>query len=126
MTNVSGEESIVWKLAKILSVKTYQTEYNKLYEALDEYPLLQYRMELFSKKIFVNSETVYKELVRHRLKLRWQIMRIYRNRNMIVHSGEHMPYLNVILGNLHYYVDAMFDILIEYYHLGFEDNHNVF
>lgn len=126
LTNVSGEESIVWKLAKILSVKTYQTEYNKLYEALDEYPLLQYRMELFSKKIFVNSETVYKELVRHRLKLRWQIMRIYRNRNMIVHSGEHMPYLNVILGNLHYYVDAMFDILIEYYHLGFEDNHNVF
>lgn len=126
LTNVSGEESIVWKLAKILSVKTYQTEYNKLYESLDEYPLLQYRMELFSKKIFVNSETVYKELVRHRLKLRWQIMRIYRNRNMIVHSGKHMPYLNVILGNLHYYVDAMFDILIEYYHLGFEDNHNVF
>jgi hypothetical protein len=45
---------------------------------------------------------------------------------MIVHNGEHMPYLNVILGNLHYYIDAMFDVLIEYYHLGFEHNHNIF
>lgn len=126
LTHISGEEQLVWKLAKILSVKDYQADYDKLFQLLNEYPLLQYRMEYFSKKIFVDSKSVYNELVRHKTKLRWQIMRIYRNRNMIVHNGEHMPYLNVILGNLHYYVDAMFDLLIEYYHLGIENNHNVF
>ena len=45
---------------------------------------------------------------------------------MIVHNGEHLPYLNIILGNLHYYVDAMFDALIEYYHMGIESNRIIF
>ena len=53
-------------------------------------------------------------------------MRIYRNRNMIVHNGEHMPYLEIVLGNLHYYVDAMFDVLIEYYHMGIANNRIIF
>ena len=37
-----------------------------------------------------------------------------------------MPYLNIILGNLHYYVDTMFDVLIEYYHMGVENNRIIF
>lgn len=126
LSSIAGEEQPVWKLAKILSVKDCQEDYDKLYHLCEEYPLLQYRMEYFSKKVFVNSESVYKELVRHKAKLRWHIMRIYRNRNMIVHNGEYMPYLNVILGNLHYYIDAIFDLLIEYYHLEIEHNHNIF
>ena len=126
LSSIAGEEQPVWKLAKILSVKDCREDYDKLYHLCEEYPLLQYRMEYFSKKVFVNSESVYKELVRHKAKLRWHIMRIYRNRNMIVHNGEYMPYLNVILGNLHYYIDAMFDLLIEYYHLEIEHNHNIF
>lgn len=126
LTHVSGEEQLIWKLAKVLSVNDFQADYDKIYDLLDGYPLLQYRMEHFSKKVFANSKSVYEELVRHRSRLKWQIMRIYRNRNMIVHNGKHMPYLNIILGNLHYYIDALFDLLIEYYHLGVEHNHNVF
>lgn len=126
ISNIKGEEQVVWKLAKLLSVNDYQKEYNALYELLEEYPLLQYRMDNFSKKIFFDSRSGYEELIRHKQKVRWQIMRIYRNRNMIVHNGEHMPYLNIILGNLHYYIDAMFDILIEYYHLGIKRNQYVF
>ena len=123
---VRGEEQDIWKLAKILSNDDFKECYTELYERLKEYPLLQYRMEKFSKKIFVDSKSVYEELKRHKQKLKWQIMRIYRNRNMIVHNGEHMPYLNIILGNLHYYIDAMFDLLIEYYHLGIERNQHIF
>lgn len=37
---------------------------------------------------------------------------------MIVHSGSYMPYLSIIIENLHFYVDVLFDTLIEYYHLG--------
>lgn len=106
------------KLALVLGVKAQEESYNELKNMLEEYPILQYRMELFSKHIFCNSKTVFEELMRHKEKLKWQIMRIYRNRNMIVHNGEHMPYLEIVLGNLHYYVDAMFDVLIEYYHMG--------
>ena len=30
------------------------------------------------------------------------------------------------MGNLHYYVDAMFDVLIEYYHMGIANNRIIF
>lgn len=126
INELEGKEQSVWKLAKILSVEKFQEAYRELYNLLEEEPILQYRMEYFSKKIFVDSESVYEELKRHKQKLKWQIMRIYRNRNMIVHNGEYMPYLNIILGNLHYYVDAMFDLLIEYYHLRIESNKYIF
>lgn len=126
LSNIRGSEQVVWKLAKVLSVDDYWKDYDVLYDLLEEYPLLQYRMENFSKKIFVNSKGVYEELIRHKQKVRWQIMRIYRNRNMIVHNGQYMPYLNIILGNLHYYVDSMFDLLIEYYHLGIKQNQYIF
>ena len=114
------------KLAFILGLKAQEENYNELKDMLEEYPILQYRMELFSKHIFCNSKTVFEELMRHKEKLKWQIMRIYRNRNMIVHNGEHMPYLEIVLGNLHYYVDAMFDVLIEYYHMGIANNRIIF
>ena len=123
---IAGDEQNVMKLAKILAVSDFQEVYDKLFCMLEEYPILQYRLELFSKHIFLDSKTVFEELIRHKQKIKWQIMRIYRNRNMIVHNGEHLPYLNIILGNLHYYVDAMFDALIEYYHMGIECNRIIF
>ena len=126
LPDVSSDEQPVCKLARIMCVESYKESYTKLFSRLDEYPLLQYRLKRFSENILVDSQSVYIELIRHRTKIRWQIMRIYRNRNMIVHNGNHMPYLHVILGNLHYYVDAMFDVLIEYYHLGIERNQTVF
>lgn len=126
MKNIDIKEQEILKLAAILSLDEYKDKYHELFVALEEYPLLQYRMERFSKHIFQNTASIYEELNRHKKKVKQQIMRIYRNRNMIVHDGKHMPYLEIILGNLHYYVDSIFDVLIEYYHLGFEQNKSIF
>lgn len=126
LSDVSGDEQPACKLAKIMCIDSFTSSYSKLLTMLDEYPLLQYRLKRFSTIVFKDSKSIFDELTRHRAKIRWQIMRIYRNRNMIVHNGNHMPYLYIILGNLHYYVDAMFDVLIEYYHLGIERNQSVF
>ena len=126
LLNVDGDEQHTIKLLKILALKKYGAKYNLLFDMLHEYPLLQYRIELFSKHIFVNSKSVFNELYRHKQKVKWHIMRIYRNRNMIVHDGKHMPYLDIILGNLHYYIDALFEVLIEYYHIGITRNKTIF
>lgn len=123
---IEENEQNPMKLGLVLGVKAQEENYNELRNMLEEYPILQYRMELFSKHIFCNSKTVFEELMRHKEKIKWQIMRIYRNRNMIVHNGEHMPYLEIVLGNLHYYVDAMFDVLIEYYHMEIANNRIIF
>ena len=39
-------------------------------------------------------------------------MRIYRNRNLIIHNGESMPYLNLLIENLHSYVDDFLNYIL--------------
>ncbi len=39
-------------------------------------------------------------------------MRIYRNRNMIIHNGENMSYLSLLIENLHSYVDDFISYVI--------------
>lgn len=112
------ELDIVERFALLLSLNENVDCLNEIINSLSDYPLLIYRLELFSQKVFINSKTIYEYLQRHRKRIRWHIMRIYRNRNMIVHSGSYMPYLSIIIENLHFYVDVLFDTLIEYYHLG--------
>ena len=47
-------------------------------------------------------------------------MRIYRNRNMIVHDGSHFPYIELVVQNLHFYVDNLIDTINYYVGKGYE------
>lgn len=114
------------KLAILLSVKDYKLELNHLLSELTKNPLIKYRVEYFSNEVFKDTKAIYDYLINHSNRLRWQIMRIYRNRNMIVHSGVYLPYIEVILENLHFYVDTLFQTLIEYYHIGMTDNESIY
>jgi len=108
----------VEKFALVLSLKEFSHILTALKESLSECPLLKYRITYFSDFVLVDSKSIFEYLKRHEKRIRWHIMRIYRNRNMIVHNGSYMPYRNIIVENLHFYVDVLFDTLIEYYHLG--------
>lgn len=102
-----GEEE---KIAAILVLNKYRAEKLSLINALDFYPLLQYRLEQYSA-ILSNRLRLKEYLIAHRKRLFWHIMRIYRNRNMIVHDGSHFPYIDVIVQNLHHYVDSLIDTI---------------
>lgn len=78
--------------------------------AVNEYPLEVHKIELLSD-VFSSPEKMKNYLIRHSNRLRWQIMRIYRNRCMIVHNGSHSNYIDSIVENLHYYVDELFDYI---------------
>lgn len=108
----------VERLALLLSLDTYRTELTELSNSLTDTPLLVYRIKQFSEHILRDSQSIYKYLKRHEKRIKWHIMRIYRNRNMIVHNGSSMPYRDIIIENLHYYVDVLIDTLIEYYNIG--------
>lgn len=112
------ELDMVERLVLLLSLNENADLLDEVINALCDYPLLVYRLKLFSQHVFIDSKSIYDYLQRHKKRIRWHIMRIYRNRNMIVHSGSYMPYLSIIIENLHYYVDVLFDTLIEYYHFG--------
>ena len=98
------------KIAAILVMDKYQAEKESLINALNFYPLLQYRIEQYSE-VLSNRLSLKEYLVAHRKRVFWHIMRIYRNRNMIVHDGSHFPYIDVIVQNLHHYVDSLIDTI---------------
>lgn len=114
------------KFALLLALEEYAPLRTNVIEALIDYPLLVYRVNNFSEIIFENSKSIYDFLKRHEKRIRWHIMRIYRNRNMIVHNGSYMPYVNMIAENLHFYVDELLDVLVEYYHIGITNNSSIY
>ncbi len=114
------------KFTLILSLEKYKDKLLKIHDSLSEYPLLQYRMTFYSKCVFKNSVSIFNYLNNHRNRIRWHVMRIYRNRNMIVHNGSYMPYRDSIVENLHFYIDALIDLLIEYYHLGIINHESIY
>ena len=78
---------------------------------LSTYPLEVFKINKYSQ-ILSNPETMKENMRRHSRRVRWQVMRIYRNRCMIVHDGSHLPYISNIIENLHFYVDSMLDFMI--------------
>lgn len=110
----------------LLSVNQYETEFNTLLDLLSNFPLLQYRIRFFKYEVLKNSETLYKFLIAHSDRVKWHIMRIYRNRSMIIHGGEYNSYIDLILESLHYYVDELMDTLIEYYYHEITDHKSIF
>ena len=116
----------VEKFALLLSVENNSMFLREITDALHDYPLLRYRIEYFADHVFKDSKSIYEYLQRHEKRIRWHIMRIYRNRNMIVHSGAYMPYRDMIVENLHFYVDVLLDTLIEYYHIGLLNHTSIY
>lgn len=123
---IDEEIDSVEKFALILSLEKYKDKLTLIRQRLNEYPLLDYRIEHFSGNVFKNSKSIYDYLNRHAKRIRWHIMRIYRNRNMIVHNGSYMPYRNLLIENLHFYVDTLFNTLIEYYFLDLTNNDSIY
>jgi len=112
------------KLAYILKDKS--TLLTQLINAIVSDPLLVYKIEYYSKKIFISKASLKEDFVRHSNRIRWQIMRIYRNRCFIVHDGECFDYINYTLENLHYYVDEMFNYIFEKLEFGITDLESIF
>ena len=116
----------VEKLTLVLTLEKYADKLSQINDSLSEYPLLQYSITFFSEHVFNSSVSIYNFLNNHKNRIKWHVMRIYRNRNMIVHNGSYMPYRDSIVENLHFYIDTLLDFLIEYYHLGIINHDSIY
>ena len=81
-------------------------------KSCSDFPLLRERIEYYSI-VFEKPLSVYNFVEKHAKSVKWQIMRIYRNRNLIIHNGDSMPYLDLLIENLHSYVDDFLEYTIE-------------
>ena len=95
-------------------IMTNENEPNRkvLYGKLEDFPLLKWRL-FYINKIFSSNTNIKHLLTNHKQKVEWQIRRIYRVRNLIVHSGKRPSYTNILVENLHNYFDNFLNCTID-------------
>lgn len=92
------------KFFYLLLLPKYGNSRNKVYEILEEYPVLRSRINLIAS---LNTTKKVKEYIeKYVQRITWHLYRMYRTRNSIIHSGE-VPHNIKYLGeHLHSYVDT--------------------
>lgn len=81
-------------------------------DSLQDFHLLRDRVEHF-KELLSSPTNVVSALDAHKIRLEWQIRRIYRVRNIIVHSGKTPPYTKPLIEHTHAYLDTVLSTLIK-------------
>lgn len=120
LKEVDTAETRCEKLLVVITVADYDAVFQKLLGMADTEPLCAFRLQHY-KKVFSSGKSIRSFYERHSQRVSWQIMRIYRSRNLIVHDGSAFPFLEVVLQNLHFYIDSIIDIFCEKYEEGFNN-----
>jgi hypothetical protein len=105
-------DNAVDKCTALFSIKQNESIRDQLYSLFQDHPLLMNRIYYLYKK-FYSAETILKNLKAHSERVSWHIMRIYRTRNLIIHTGESLPYLDILVENLHSYLDRALELILK-------------
>lgn len=100
------------KLALALLGGDYEEVRSDLYKMTEGYALLMNRCfemsKLISKKDHLNER-----ITEHERRITWQIERIYRARNSIIHDGKSPSQTDALVENAHEYLDGFIDRFID-------------
>lgn len=108
------------KLVAILTLQKYRATFDRIVDMLkDSAPLATCRMHHY-KTQWSNTCDIKNAYRTHEKRLTQQIMRIYRTRNMLVHDGTSLPYMEYVLQNLHCYIDTFVRCLNAYHKLEYK------
>ncbi len=76
-----------------------------------DHPLLRFRL-YDTWKIFHDPKRLRDRLISSQSRLHWQLARIYRARNLLVHEGREVPHIVPLLDNLQNYLSMLVQRLI--------------
>ena len=110
--DLTDRNEIIQRLCEFVLLDEYESQRNRFLDSCQDFPLLKERIEYYNAKLSKPID-VYNFVEKHSTRVRWQVMRIYRNRNMIIHNGNSMAYLDLLIENLHSYVDDFLDYIIQ-------------
>lgn len=108
---INGDENRWYRICALIATKENEPNRLALYSQLEDFPLLKWRIYWVNKQ-FSDAKATKLFLNNHIKKVEWQIQRIYRVRNLIVHSGTIPTYTNILVENLHNYFDNMVNYII--------------
>lgn len=97
-------KTVVQKVCEFTLLDEYKEKREAFLTSCSDFPLLKERIGYYSS-LLSDTSAVHRFVEKHGERVRWQVMRIYRNRNLIIHNGQTMPYLSLLIENLHSYVD---------------------
>jgi hypothetical protein len=98
------------KCAALISVNNNKEKLKNVLALLPANPLLRYRLYYLSK-VYSDSSSISENLKRHKRRVSWQLERIYRARNMIVHAGLMPTKIGNLIENAHTYLDITLNTL---------------
>ncbi|HGH4644618.1 TPA: hypothetical protein ACJIWE_001773 [Enterobacter roggenkampii] len=79
---------------------------------LSAFPLLRERFE-YIQGLISSPDEMRQALNNHSQRINWQIKRIYRTRNLIVHTGQTPSKTNILVEHAHIYLDTVINCLIK-------------
>lgn len=104
--------SLRGKCLRLMCLSENEALRGLLYDQLKDFHLLRHRAFQLSEKLS-DRKNIQHLIEEHEMKVTWQIRRIYRARNLIVHSGRTPPpYIDTLVENGHDYLDLIvFEIM---------------
>lgn len=111
LRNIDGDDFTA-RLINLLSNDKCSDKFNELIQKTKEFYLLNDRLNYF-KDLLSSKEKICLMISNHTERLRWQIRRIYRARNIIVHTGNTPTYTSILIEHIHSYLDIILSTLIQ-------------
>ncbi|MFE0502673.1 hypothetical protein ACFW0P_18030 [Lysobacter soli] len=96
------------RLVEILLVPEFTDDRVRLLDGLARYPLLHNRCHVVAERM-KSAADVRRMVESHERKVSWQVRRIYRTRNMYIHSGKRVVLMDTLVENAHHYLDIYLD-----------------
>ncbi len=107
---IAGQHSNTEGILRLVALKENDSHLKELYTKLGNFELLRFRLFEFNKT-FLDPRKIYQKLLEHQRRVEWQLHRIYRTRNSIVHSGQTQAFGNLLISNAHDYFDQVFALV---------------
>lgn len=99
------------KLLNLILIDDYREIKRSFYTDIGNFELLRNRAAYF-ERILKSTSSIQRMLDNHTKRVSWQIRRIYRTRNLIVHTGNTPPYVDILIKNLHDYLDIVISTIV--------------
>lgn len=107
------QSKLNYKIASLLIDESLSGKRDDLYKRLNDFILLRNRF--FTLHTALSDPKKYIELLEtHKTKVEWQLRRIYRTRNLIVHSAQNPTYTHSLIENSHDYLDQLLTSIVNY------------
>ncbi|ANO50437.1 hypothetical protein [Woeseia oceani] len=100
------------KMLRLLADPANEGVRSELYAALLDYHLLRYRIFRLSET-FSSPEKLATLIDAHSQRVEWELRRLYRTRNLIVHTGRTPKYIGALIENGHEYLDLVLEEIME-------------